>query len=79
MDFGYNDPSAIVESFYNKEAKIIYITQCYYARGQQLSDLLRAIRDLGIQKSKIQCDSAEPRTIDYFRKQGIPAVPCVKG
>jgi len=30
-------------------------------------------------KTKIQCDSAEPRTIDYFRRRNIYAVPCVKG
>ena len=30
-------------------------------------------------KCKIQCDSAEPRTIDFFRKNYINAVPCIKG
>lgn len=30
-------------------------------------------------KTKIQADSAEPRTIDYFRRQNLYVVPCVKG
>lgn len=30
-------------------------------------------------KTRIQCDSAEPRTIDYFKRRNINAVPCVKG
>ena len=30
-------------------------------------------------KVKVQADSAEPRTIDYFRRQGLYVVPCVKG
>ncbi len=30
-------------------------------------------------KSRVYVDAAEPRSIDYFRKQGINAVACLKG
>lgn len=79
MDFGFNDPSAIVESFYDKVNKTIYVTKCFYKTGQQLSDLARAINDMHLTKSKIFCDSAEPRTIDYFKRNNINAAPCIKG
>ena len=32
-----------------------------------------------LSKVKVQADSAEPRTIEYFRKKGLYVVPCVKG
>ena len=30
-------------------------------------------------KTKIYMDSAEPRSIDYFKKQGFYVTPCIKG
>lgn len=79
MDFGFNDPSAIVESFYDKPNKTIYITNCFYKTGQQLSELLAAIKNMKLTKVKLYCDAAEPRTIDYFKKNFINAYPCIKG
>lgn len=32
-----------------------------------------------LEKTKIYMDSAEPRSIDYFKKQGFYVVPCIKG
>jgi len=34
---------------------------------------------MDLRKVKIFMDAAEPRSIDYFRKQGFNAVPCIKG
>lgn len=79
MDFGFNDPSAIVDSFYDSKNKTIYISNEFYKTGQTLDELYQAIVKMNLNKTKIQCDSAEPRTIDYFRKKGLYAVPCVKG
>ena len=41
--------------------------------------MLDAIKKMGLSKSLIYFDSAEPRTIDFFRRQGINAKPCIKG
>ena len=79
MDFGFRDPSAVVESFYDRENKTIYVVQEFYKPGQQLDQLHSAIIEMGLGKAKIYMDSAEPRSIEYFRKQGIGAYPCVKG
>ena len=78
-DLGWNDPSAIVESFFDPETHTIYVTQEYYAKGQTLDDLLNAIYNMHINKCKIQFDSAEPRSIDFFKNKNIWAVPCKKG
>ena len=32
-----------------------------------------------LNKVKVQADSAEPRTIDFFRKNNLNVVPCIKG
>lgn len=79
MDFGFNDPSAIVDTFYDKENMTIYITNEFYKTGQTLDQLYNAILGMHLNKTKIQCDSAEPRTIEFFRKKGLYTVPCVKG
>jgi len=79
IDWGYNDPSAIVDSFYDSATRTIYITNEFYKTGQTLQQLYEAIVKMQLTKTKIQCDSAEPRTIDYFRRRNIYAVPCVKG
>jgi phage terminase large subunit len=41
--------------------------------------LANAIKDMDLTKTKLFVDAAEPRTIQYFRTQGINAVACAKG
>lgn len=79
MDFGYNDPSAIVSSLYDKDNKRIYVIDEFYKTGQTLDALYAQITKMCLTKSKIWCDSAEPRTIEYFKRKHINAVPCIKG
>ena len=79
MDFGYRDPSALVSTFYDQANHLIYVEKEFYAPNQTLEQLAAAVRFLELQKSRIQCDSASPMIIDYLRRQGFNAVPCVKG
>lgn len=79
MDFGYQDPSAIVDTFYDKTNKVIYVTNEFYKTGQTLEELKRALYNMHLTKVKVQADSAEPRMIDAFRKDGLYVVPCIKG
>ena len=51
----------------------------FYKTGQTLEQLKNALINMHLSKVKVQADSAEPRTIDYFRKQGLYVVPCIKG
>ena len=78
-DLGWRDPSAIIETFYDKANKVIYVGQEFYRTGCQLSELATAIKDMGLTKSKIFVDAAEPRSIQFFKNEGINAVPCAKG
>lgn len=79
MDIGWIDPSAIIDSLYDRENKTIYVFNEFYKSGCQLEQLAQAIKDMGLEKSRLYIDSAEPRTAAYFRQQRLNAVPCAKG
>lgn len=78
-DFGFIDPSTIVASLYDKKNGKIYVYNEFYKRGCQLDTLYEAIVKMQLTKTKIYMDSAEPRSIDYFKRKGINAQPCIKG
>lgn len=78
-DFGYIDPSTIVASLYDKKNGKIYVYNEFYKRGCQLDTLYEAMTKMQLTKTKIYMDSAEPRSIDYFKRKGINAQPCIKG
>lgn len=79
MDLGWVDKSAIIDTLYDKQNRIIYVFNEFYKSGQQLSELATAIENMGLKKSKIRIDSAEPRSIQYFRNNGIDATAAQKG
>ena len=78
-DLGWVDPSAAIDTLYDRENKTIYVFNEFYKSGCQLEELANAIKDMGLTKTKLYVDAAEPRTIQYFRQQGINAAPCAKG
>jgi phage terminase large subunit len=79
MDVGWVDPSAIIDSLYDRENKVIYVFNEFYKSGCQLTELAEAIEKMNLKKNKLWVDAAEPRTIAFFKSQGINAVPCIKG
>lgn len=79
MDLGWIDKSAIINSLYDRDNKIIYVFDEFYKSGCQLAELVAAIDDMNLRKSKIYVDAAEPRSIQYFKNEGIRAEPCAKG
>ena len=79
IDLGWIDKSAIIDTLYDRENKTIYVFNEFYKSGCQLSELSAAIYDMNLQKCRISVDAAEPRSIQYFRKEGINAAACAKG
>ena len=79
MDVGWIDKTAIIDSLYDKENRTIYIFNEFYKSGCQLNEIAQAIKDMSLTKTKLYIDSAEPRTIQYMKNEGISAFPCVKG
>ena len=79
MDLGWVDKSAIIDTLYDRENKTIYVFNEFYKSGCQLSELATAIKNMGLAHSKLAVDAAEPRSIQFFRNEGINANPCAKG
>jgi phage terminase large subunit len=78
-DLGWIDPSAVIDTLYDRENKTIYVFNEFYKSGCQLEELANAIKDMELTRIKLFVDAAEPRTIQYFRQQGINATACAKG
>jgi len=79
MDLGWIDKSAIIDTLYDRQNKTIYVFNEFYKSGCQLSDLANAIENMNLRKSKIYVDAAEPRSIQFFKNEGINATACAKG
>ena len=79
MDLGWVDKTAIIDSLYDRENKTIYVFNEFYKSGCQLSELVDALKDMDLTKTKVYVDAAEPRSIEYFRNNGINATACAKG
>ena len=78
-DVGWIDPTAVIDTLYDRTNKIIYVFNEFYKSGCQLEDIATAIKDMNLIKNKLYVDSAEPRTIQYLKAQGINAIGCAKG
>ena len=79
MDIGWIDKSAILDSLYDRENKTIYVFNEFYKSGCQLAELSSAIKEMKLDKVKLYVDSAEARSIAYFKQEGIRAEACLKG
>lgn len=79
IDLGWTDPSAIIDTLYDRNNRIIYVFNEFYKSGQQLSQLAEAIKNMNLARTKLYVDSAEPRSIQYFRNNQINAVAAQKG
>ena len=78
-DIGWVDKTAIIDTLYDKENKTIYVFNEFYKSGCQLSEIAAAFGDMNLKKTKVYVDSAEPRSIQFFRNEGVNAVPANKG
>lgn len=79
MDLGWIDKSAIINTLYDKKNHTIYVFDEFYKSGCQLSELAQAIKNMNLQKTRIYVDASEPRSIQYFKSEGINATACAKG
>ncbi|AIY81615.1 PBSX family phage terminase large subunit [Clostridium botulinum] len=81
VDFGYtNDPTAFGAEVLDEVDKIIWIFDEFQEKGLLNDEIANKITDLGYRKEVIVCDSAEPKSIDELKRNGINrAVPSIKG
>ena len=79
LDFGYtNDPTAFVVSFVQGET--LYVAKEFVRTGLLNNQIATVITDLGFSKSTIIADSAEVKSIEELRRDGLHRIyPAVKG
>jgi len=81
LDFGYNDPTAMVKvKILDREIPEIYIKQCLcktHMTSHEITDSCKEI--LGGAYSKIYGDCARPEIIEDMRRAGLNIYPSVKG
>ena len=81
LDFGFiHDISAITAALLAEQEGRIYIFKEYGATGKTNKDLANIIKSLGLSKSVIMADCAEPKSIAEIKADGIQKIkPCSKG
>jgi phage terminase large subunit len=79
IDLGWIDKTAIIDTLYDRDNKTIYVFNEFYKSGCQLTEIAEAVENMNLKKVKIAVDAAEPRSIQFFRNNGINAVACAKG
>ena len=76
LDFGYtNDPTAIVALYYFNGGYIV--DEVAYSKGLLNNNIAELIK--GVPTAPVIADSAEPKSIDELRLNGITVVPSTKG
>ncbi len=78
MDFGWNDPTAMLKVHLDKNRKKIYVFDEVYQQHMTDEELLSKSREF-FGRHYVICDSAEPKTIDFLATNGVRAIPAVKG
>ena len=81
LDFGYiNDASALIVSRIDEENKKIYIYDEHYEKGLLNDAIANIIKYKGYAKELIIADSAEKKSIEEIRREGVPRIrAAVKG
>lgn len=70
MDFGSDDPDALVKVAVDKKNKIIYLDELIYQNNLSTDDLIRLTKEC-VDNAMIIADSSGKRTIDDLKSKGI--------
>lgn len=77
MDFGYNDPTALVEVY--QKGDELYFKELLYVRGTTFTDVIYKMEQMGFDKTDtIWCDSASPQYIEELKRQRFNTKPVNK-
>ena len=79
LDFGFaSDPTAFVRAHLDNKRKTIYIFDEFALRGLFIDDIANELKGR-IGNEYITCDSAEPRSVQDLKRNGIRALSAKKG
>lgn len=78
LDWGFSqDPMAVVSVFRNGDT--IYLDELVYDKGMVMNDIIKRLKDEGIEREEIWCDSSEPRSVEELYRAGFNAKAVKKG
>lgn len=78
LDFGFsNDPAALVDVYWYNGSYIL--DQQFYRKEYHNKPIADYIKNLDDPNVLVMADSAEPKSIDELRLNGINVLPCEKG
>lgn len=79
MDFGFETSyNALIRLTVDHSKKYLYIHYCYYDHKKTDDVTAEEIKEFRETRERIKADSAEPKTIAYYKQQGFNMVPCKK-
>ncbi|MGL5595851.1 MAG: PBSX family phage terminase large subunit [Cetobacterium sp.] len=81
MDFGFETSfNAIIKLFVDEKEKYLYIFWEYYKNKMTDDEVIEEpeLQFLRENEDRIIADSAEPKTIKFYRKSGFNMTPCTK-
>lgn len=79
MDFGFEESyNALVRMAIDPQRQHLYIYYEYYKNKMTDDETVKALAEFKESKELIKGDSAEPKTIEYFKKNGINIKPAKK-
>lgn len=80
MDFGFVESyNALIRMAIDHEEKILYIYWQYFSRGLTDVEMADELEEAGMKKELVKADSAEPKTIAYFRQRRFRMIAAKKG
>lgn len=81
LDWGFSfDETAIIEILADNENKKLYVINEFYQKGMINSEIANQLEKMGLAKATIIADSAEPKSIEELKREGIRRIkPCMKG
>lgn len=80
VDFGwYPDQFAFLRTYYDSTREKIYLLDELYVNKWSNQQTAEWILDHGYSDYTINCDSAEPKSVNDFRDAGLPARGAIKG
>ena len=75
LDFGFtNDPTSFVCSILDEINKKIWIFDGFEQKGLLNDEIAKKIIEMGYRKEIITCDSAEPKSIEELKRNGLDRV-----
>lgn len=78
MDFGYNDPTALVGAWCDRNRYKIYVYYEYYEKQMENRKIAGQLITDGFSECKILADSEDPRTINELKLLGLHGIKGAK-